>query len=270
LGALLAAGIGITMASVVTDVQAAPPKKAAVPSVAPFPPMTSRPITLSFPGIGFGMPPEKVASAIDAMIDADYKPKYKEVQPGVNMRMLDAEVGELKAQFRRSRIDFGKLPTGLDSSPLRGEYSYNNQESMMTLSRNGENIEFFFIQNRLWKMIGEHHLSDASAYGKDFQSSVAKFAGLYGVPGRVLQPDGTTRFAVEVDWKDAANHLRMIQRSDTWIGVALEDIGTWQSLPSLRPNKPVVDSGIDPSVAGILRKDEAPPGPPEKTPPKKK
>ncbi len=272
LGALLAAGIGMYTAGGVSDAQAAPPKKEAAPVAAAFPPMTTRPITLSFPGISFGMPPNKVADAIDAIIDADYKPKYKEVSPGVNMRALDAEVAEAKAQFRRSRIDFGKLPTGVDASPLRGEYSYNNQETMMTLSRNGENVEFFFIQDRLWKMIGEHHLSDKSSYGKDFQASVAKFSGLYGVAGRLLQPDGTTRFAVEVDWKDQNNHLRIIQRSDTQIGVALEDVATWQALPSLRVNKPTQDNGIDPSVAGALRKDEAPPGPPDKKapPPKKK
>ena len=271
LGVLLAAGIGIYCASVVTDAEAAPPpKKEAAPSVAPFPPMTTRPITLSFPGIVFGMPPEKVASAIDGIIDNDYKAKYKDVSPGVNMRALDAEVAEAKSQFRRSRIDFGKLPTGVDASPLRGEYSYNNQETMMTLARNGENIEFFFIQNRLWKMIGEHHLAESSSYGKDFQTAVTKFASLYGVAGRLLQPDNTSRFAVEVDWKDAANHLRIIQRSDTLIGVALEDIGTWQALPSLRPNKPTADNGIDPSVAAAMRKEEAPPGPPEKKPPPKK
>jgi len=269
MGGLLAAGIAISTGSVVSDAMAAPPAKKEAPAAA-FPPMTTRPITLSFPGIVFGMPPEKVASSIDTIIDNDYKPKYKEVSPGVNMRALDAEVAEKKAEFRRSRIDFGKLPTGVDASPLRGEYSYNNQESMMTLARNGENIEFFFIQNRLWKMIGEHHLSDTSSYGKDFQASVVKFSSINGVAGRLLQPDNTTRFAVEVDWKDANNHLRIIQRSDTWIGVALEDIGTWQALPSLRPNKPAADNGIDPTVAGALRKEEPPPGPPEKKPPPKK
>ena len=99
-----------------------------------------------------------------------------------------------------------------------------------------------------------------------------KFAGLYGVAGRLLQPDGKDRFAVEVDWKDANNHLRLIQRSETAVGVALEEISTWQALASLRVNKPTQDNGIDPSVAAAMRKEEAPPGPPDKKapPPKKK
>ena len=91
--------------------------------------------------------------------------------------------------------------------------------------------------------------------------------------GRVQQPDFQNRFAVEIDWKDASNHLRLIQRSDTAIGVALEDLGTWQTIASLRPNKPANDAGIDPAVAAAMRKNEAPPGPPEKNdkkpPPKK-
>ena len=63
------------------------------------------------------MPPKQVADAIDKIIDDDYRPQYKDVQPGVRMHALDAQVAEEKAEFRRSRIDFGKLPTGLDASP---------------------------------------------------------------------------------------------------------------------------------------------------------
>jgi hypothetical protein len=250
-----------------TDAAAKPPPKKEV--VLADPPMTARPINLSFPGIVFGMSPDRVATAIDAMIDADYKPKYKDVQPGVQMKALDAQIAEDKAAFRRSRIDFGKLPTGLDSSPLKGEFSYNNRETMMQLTRNGENVEFFFIQDRLWKIIGEHKLFEKSPYGKDYADSAVKFATLYGVAGRVLQPDYTSRYAVEVDWRDSSNHLRLIQRSDTAVGVALEDVGTWQSIASLRVNKPVVDAAIDPAVAAIMRHD-TPPGPPPDADKKKK
>ena len=215
-------------------------------------PTTKKAIPLSIPGLAFGQSPKQVGAALDKLIDADYAPQYKDVQPGIKMKELDAQIAEDKSQFRRSRIDFGKLPTGVDSTPLRGEYSYNNKEAMMSFTRKGEVINLFFIQEGLWKIIVEKPLGDGAPLGKTYMDAVVKLSANYGVPGRVLQPDGTSHFAVEVDWRDASIHLRAIQRSDTALGLCYEDNGTLASLGSLRPNKVVVDNGIDPEVAAAM------------------
>jgi hypothetical protein len=67
----------------------------------------------------------------------------------------------------------------------------------------------------------------------------------------------------EVDWKDANNHIRAVQRSNTAFALVVEDNMTLGSLASLRTAKPVEDSGIDPAVAAIMGGQSAPPGPPE-------
>ncbi len=216
------------------------------------------------------MSPKQMGDALDKILDDDYRPRYKEVQPGIQMKDLDAQVAEDKSQFRRSRIDFGKLPTGLDSTPLRGEYTYNNKETMMSFTRKGEVTYFFFIQERLWKIIEEKKLGDGVPLGKSYMEAVVKLSTTYGIPGRVRQPDFVTLNAVEVDWKDATTHLRAIQRSDTAVGLAYEDNGTLANLASLRPNKAVVDNGIDPDVAGIMRAPDNAPGPPPDAKKKKK
>jgi subtilase family serine protease len=87
-------------------------------------------------------------------------------------------------------------------------------------------------------------------------------------------PADDKRAAVEIDWKDGSTHLRVIQRSDTAIGVAYEDNNTVANLVALRPNKPVVSDGVDPAVAAIMRGgggDGPPPPPPpaDKKKPKK-
>jgi hypothetical protein len=275
LGAGMAVGLGLLAITSTSDVSAQAKKPAAkgAPVAMADPPMTKKPVALTFPGIQWGMPPSKVADVIDRMLDEDYKPLYKEVQPGVKMKALDAQLAEDKSAFRRSRIDFGRLPTGVDASPLRGEFSYLNKEAMMTLTRKGENIHFFFIQERLWKMIGEHSLSGASPYGKDYQEAITKLAAQYGAPGRVLQPDAN-RGALEVDWKDGNNnHVRAIQRGEKSVALAVEDLTTVQSLSSLRTNKPSEESAVDPAVAAAVRKGEDPKPPPDKdkkAPPKKK
>src|SRR4051812_39901518 len=122
LGALLTVGLSLAAVTPATDVSAKPK-----PEATSEPPVVKKAISLTFTNVIWGMSPKQLGDRIDKIIDEDYKPKYKEVQPGIRMRELDAEVAEEKSQFRRSRVDFGKLPTGLDATPLRGEYSYNNK-----------------------------------------------------------------------------------------------------------------------------------------------
>jgi hypothetical protein len=220
----------------------------------------SKALKIPLPGIMWGQTPKQVADTIDKILDDDYRPLYKGVQPGIRMKELDNQLAEDKAQFRRSRIDFGKLPTGVDATPLRGEYTYNNRETLMVFNRKGLVVNMFFIQDRLWKLIEEHKLGDSHPLGKTYPEAVVKLSTDQGVVGRVLQPEGT-RYAVEVDWKDATTHLRAIQRTDTWLGMAYEDNATLAALASLRANKAADDNGIDPDVAAVTRKapDQGPP-----------
>ncbi|WP_437690695.1 hypothetical protein [Sorangium sp. So ce176] len=272
LGAGLAVGLGLA-AITSTAVVAAQPKRgnAAAPARPADPPATKKTIALTPPGIQWGMSTKQVAAVIDKMLDEAYVPRYKATSPGVKMRALDAELAEEKSAFRRSRIDFGKLPTGIDATPLKGEYTYLNKESMMTLIRDGGKRHFFFIQDKLWKIIDEHALGEGNPRGKDFMSAVTKLASTFGLPGRVTPPDPDKgRYVTEVDWKDAATRFRAIERGDAEIAFAYEDLVTLSSLESLRPNKPTDANAIDPSVASAIRKDEAPPAPPPDKAGKKK
>lgn len=265
LGMLTAAGI--VLAATTSDVHAQRKKKEE-PAAAE-PPQVKKAISISLKGVTWGQSPTQVARVIDHILDEDYKPLYKGVQPGIRMRELDAQLAEEKSQFRRSRIEFGRLPTGVDATPLKGEYTYNNQEVMYVLNRKGLVSNLFFIQDRLWKIIEEHKLGDSHPLGKTFSEAVIKLSTGYGVAGRVLQPEGA-RYWIEVDWRDATTHLRAIQRSDTAMGLAFEDNGTLGRLSSLRANKPVDDNGIDPDVAAAIRGKDPTPGPPPKDDKKKK
>jgi hypothetical protein len=270
LGAALAVGLGLAAITGTTVAEAQ--KKQAAPAQKTAEPPTTKKTILLFPsGVAWGMSTKQVAAIIDKTLDAEYQPIYQKTSPGVKMKALDAQLAEDKSAFRRSRIDFGSIPTGVDSSPLKGEYTYNNKESLMTLDRNGKKTHFFFIQDRLWKIIDERALGEGSKHGKDYQEVVTKIAGTFGVPGRVQEADWDKgRMSTEVDWKDSATHLRIIQRSDTAVAVALEDNATLGNLATLRANKPAEDSGIDPSVASVTRKAEPEAPPPDAKDDKKK
>jgi hypothetical protein len=272
LGAFLAVGLGLVTMAATPPVLAAggKPKKDAAAAPQTDAPAVNKSIAFPIAGLSWGMSPKQVATAIDKLIEDDYRPLYKEVQPGVKMKALDAQMAEDKSQFLRGRIDFGKLPTGIDSTALRGEFTYQNKEALMTLNRKGEVTHFFFIQDKLWKVINEVKLSDASPLGKTFPEVAIKISAKHGVPGRVLQPDAN-RSSLEIDWKDASTHLRLIERSDTAVALAYEDNGTVANLGALRSFKPVVDDGIDPVVAAAMRGASPEPAPPpEKKDDKKK
>lgn len=269
LGAALAVGLGLGVMTGTTIAEAQGKKKGgkteqAAPATPTVAPTTKKNIVLIPAGVAWGMNHKQVAAVIDKLIDEAYADQYKKVQPGVKMKALDAQVAEEKSAFKRSRIDFGNIPTGVDSTPLKGEYSYNNKESMMRLEREGKKMFFFFIQDKLWKIVEERALGEGSAHGKDFTEAATKLSSTFGVPGRVIAADfDKGRYFTEIDWKDAASHLRVQQRGDTAMAIILEDNVTLGNLDSLRANKPQEDSGIDPTVAALLRKDEAPAPPPE-------
>lgn len=263
--ALLATSFGLaaTMTPTLVEAQGGKKKKTEAPIALTGPATTSKPVKIPLDTLKWGMTVKEVALAVDKVLDEDYKPLYAKTSPGVKMKQLDAALGEGKNEFRRSRLDFGKLPLALDSSPLKGEYSYMNKESMMSLTRNGETLHMFFIQDRLWKIIQEVKFSEKGPYGKTFPEAAVKLSTMFGVPGRVIPPNEAKGiFITEVDWKDATTHVRLIERSDTGCAIAYEDNATLGNLNSLRANKPVVEDAIDPAVAAAIRGPDPDPTPP--------
>lgn len=271
-GALLATTVGLAAMMAPTNADAEKKKKTDKVEAPTGPAQTVKPIQIqpSAAKLQWGMTVKETHTAIDKMLDAEYKPIYQKTSPGIKMKQLDLQVAEEKSIFRRSRIDFGNLPVALDSSPLKGEYSYRNKESLLQLSRNGETSYFFFIQDRLWKIINEVPLSEKSPYGKNFQDAAVKLTAQFGVAGRVIPPNPDKQiFVTTVDWKDDKTHVRLIERSESTAAFAYEDNATLANIDALRANKPVVEDDIDPAVRAAARGQEAPPGPPA-APEKKK
>ncbi len=240
--------------------KAPPPKAEAAPAAPSEPPLTKIPIRI-VPFVVWGASPADVAGVYDRVLEEDFRPKYKNVPAGLQQQRIDAQLVEEKAAFRRSRIDFGRLPTGLDATPLRGEYSYNNGESLMSITRNGQTRYFFFIKDRLWKVIDERKLGADSTWGGTFADAVTKLATNYGIPGRAREADGKDRFYAEADWRDGTTHLRAIHRGPDSVAIAAEELATLANLDQLRANKNETSSDLDPSVASALRKPEAETGP---------
>lgn len=213
-------------------------------------------IELQPSGIHFGMSPGDVLKMYERVIENDYKDALSKAQPGPALNRVEAAVAESKAAFARSRVDFGDVPTGVDSTPMMGEYSYRNQETMLRVTRRGANGTryFFFIRNRLWKLYDEIPLEAAN--GKDFAEISANYAKQYGIAGRLKHANfDANRFSEEVDWQDNTTHLRLVDRTLAMVkvvGLVYEDRGILTRLPGLRTNKPQDMAAVDPAVAAVM------------------
>jgi len=222
-------------------------------------------IALSPEGLKFGMGLEAIAKLYDKTFDDEYLPLYKKAAPGPETDALDAEIKQKKAEVRRSKLDFGKTPTGVDQTPLKGEYSYMNGESMARLTlRSGTERYFFFFNDRLWKVYDEHKLKKGTPLGDNYAGAVKVLQGKYASAPKkaAANPDKGQSFDESV-WTTPDMVIRALDR-DSIMAVVYADRSVQEDLAGRRKNHPKNENAMDPDVASALKKSEPPPGPPDK------
>ncbi len=228
----------------------------------------TRELRLAPDGLRWGIPLQLVAKLHDDAFDADYVDRLKAAQPGPEMSALDAELADKKALLRRTKIEFGTTPTGLDQGPLKGEYSYNNGESLAKIQLSGGTVRYyFFFGDKLWKAYDEYKLGPSSKLGTSWEDAVKSLSTLFGGAPQMLEADYSIgRSFPEAVWMTNTVHIRAINRDyQKIVAVAFADRGVQESLTKHRPNKLVDPSAMDRSVRDAINRDPKPSGPPPKT-----
>lgn len=125
----------------------------------------------------------------------------------------------------------------------------------MWIERQGRKRYFFFINDRLWKLYDEVPLAEGGPLGKSYAEAVSSLNGKLGAHGRAQAADPAKGVdAPTTDWKDGSSHLRAVDRSgESIVALAVEDSATLGNLASLRANKPVDPTAIDPSVSAVTK-----------------
>ena len=260
---VLALGLAAAPASAQGKGKAAAKKKADEP--APTGPATMKgKLGLSPKGLGWNASLEAFAKIYDKVFDQEFMPLYKKAQPGPGMDALDAELADKKALLRRNKIAFADLPTGVDYSALKGEYSYGNKESMTRLTlRTGVTRNFFFFDDKAWKVYDEHKLRKGGPYGENWEEASEILTKKFGTAGFKVESDyAKGRNYAELQWTDGTTVIRAIDRGNV-IGLVYQDANVFFNLPKYRPNKPKNPHAIDKDVAAATAK---PPPPEEKKP----
>lgn len=185
----------------------------------------------------------------------DFDERLAKARVGPEMTALEAEREQAKGAFARSYIEFKDTPTGYDATPIKGEYTYKNKESLMWVQRQGKKRYFFFINDRLWKVYDEVPLSDSGVLGAGYADAVSAVGAQLGAEGRKQAPDAAKGImAPTTDWKDGSSHLRLVDRSsEHLVGLVVEDSSTLGNLAQLRSNKAEDPTAIDPSIAAVTK-----------------
>lgn len=211
-------------------------------------------------GVAWGITLEQLAKLYDKVFDKEFVPLYKKVSAGPRMAALDSELQNKKAILRRNKVLFGALPTGIDQTALKGEYSYGNNESFTRVTlRSGTTRNFFFFNDKLWLVYDEHKLREKGPYGATFEDAVKLLTKRFGnVEPEMVEPDyARGRNFAEARWTDGTIIVRAINREyQKTIGMAYADASIWNNLSKFRKNKLEDPHAIDKDVALATRKAE--------------
>jgi hypothetical protein len=254
--ALVAAGL-MGSAWGIGDAQGAGNAKAAPAPTYTKPPSPSvkEAIRLTPEGLRLGMMVNDVVDFYSKVLDQDYVPIYKMTPIGPRMKEVDAALAEQKLAFPRSEVVFGNLPTGVDNTPLKNEYNYRNNESMMSITRQGVTRYFFFVNKRLWKIYDALPLKKDGDMGASYREAVGILTKRFAVAGRVLGEDPAHgRNTTEVDWSDANTHVRAVDRSDeSIVGLIYQDRATGERMAAFKAGQKDTQGGIDPMIAAATK-----------------
>ncbi len=212
-------------------------------------------------GLHWGLTLEGVAKLYDKVFEEEYLPLLKKVEPGNEMTALEDEQRNKQGILRRGRIEFGTTPTGVDQSPLKGEYSYRNAESMASLRlRSGTERHFFFFSDKLWKVYDEHKLAKGGTLGENFEEATKILSKRFGVPGKLVPADYDKGQSYdEMQWRDAEKTIRAVDRG-TVLGMIYTDKTVQDNIAQYRKNKAEDLHEMDKDVAAATAHPPEEPG----------
>jgi hypothetical protein len=222
-------------------------------------------IGLTPKGVIWNMNLIKLSKTYDQVFDKEFLPLYKKAPNGSpQMKMLDAELEDKKALIRRNKVDFGTLPTGVDQSALKGEYSYGNGESYTHLTvRSGTTRNFFFFKDKLWKIYDEHKLRKGGAYGENWEEALKIMTKKFGVAPKLEEPDYPKgKMFQEAHWTDGTTYIRAVNREPV-LGLVWADASIQTNLAKYRPNRPQNAHAMDKDVLAATKKPDPPPEEPK-------
>lgn len=188
-------------------------------------------------GLKWGMSVKKVISQFENKVRATFDEELKLAtgdalqEDQIRTRMI-REINKV----HKSHVKFEGQRTGFESHMISGEFTHNNNESMIVWDA-GKYVEYlFFIDNRFWKRIRAFRKDSFSSEitFDDFVSTVENKVGSTGQA--VLNKKNKTD---RVEWRDNDTFLAALDRADFFgaYGLRFSAVVTQTNIAKLRKNK---------------------------------
>jgi hypothetical protein len=206
-------------------------------------------------GLRFALTSESVAKIYDKQFDADFLPRYRKAEPGPAMAALDQELADRKSELRRV-LEFNDTPVALENTPLKNEFTYENNESMnhVVLSRvlmnddlQGERtVEyhryFFYFGDKLWKIYDEYKLGK-KGLAASFEQGVQQLSKQYGKAQPIKADASAWRDYPGAQWAVGDTVVQLLDRhEENRLAVLYIQKSTLDNLAKLRSHKPEVET----------------------------
>lgn len=191
----------------------------------------------------WGMEPREVHQHFRAQIEARYEEPLRTAPDAIQQDRLREQMNAEIRRLRESYVRFTGEHTGWDASFLRGEFTHDNQESMLSFRDDNSQNFFFFIRGRLWKWYKAFDSSvfdrqPFSAFAEAIQSRFGEGVHRHGP----LVPGGRSHDWLE--WQDRSTRLRAVDQTRFYgfYCLVFEEKATLGRLDELRTNAPERES----------------------------
>ena len=241
------------------------PKQASATTVAPRAAGPADPLLALVGGAQWGWSRQRVYEHLRARMEAAYQKKLSETlaarPSALDIDAMKREMADRLQAIRASYIAFDGKPSGYDSGQLAGQFTQNNDESMLRDRRARYDDYYFFIQGRLWKVYRAFRV--AAFPGVTFDAFVSGLTRRFGEPvAREEHKDQDGAAEAVVRWRNATTEMRANDESATYGAFALVfvDRATEAKLPALRKHAPAPKTNPARDVVDVVApRDAAPP-----------
>lgn len=199
---------------------------------------SSEAIATSMGELRWGMSKVELIKFLAEGIKESYRPRVQKTRDPVEKDRLRREFRDEVKRLQDSYVEFNGRSTGWDVSFLRGEFTHNNDESMVVLrDKNSQNF-YLLIDGRLWKW---YKAFDAAVFPaksfKHFGKTVQrKFGAGKDVEGELTAAAGDRHW---LEWQDPKTRLRAVDQTEFYgfYSLVFEEKDTLAQLAQLRRNK---------------------------------
>jgi hypothetical protein len=203
------------------------------------------PIATSMGDLRWGLSEQDVSAFARRKLAEHYGDEIKKTHDAAKQAQLKAALKTAQADVTKSLTSFEGSSSRWDHSPVAGEFSYGNGESMLVAKDDSSENYYFFLNGRLWKW---YKALDKGAAGGDFkkfsQSVESKFGKGHAKKGELTPGHGTTQW---VEYIDRNSRMRAADTSKRGgFSLIFEEMATVRELASTHSvSKPSRLAGAD-------------------------